>query len=138
MSTLSREDNGAMSSEDSSSPDESELELGLGLSLGCGFNKGQQGSIKGGHYARVFTAKDLGSVVSSSTSSSSSTLSRSNGTAGVKRSADSVSAPNGASRYLSFCSLFFFLYDFSIHTLLIIVLQNLLFSFMCLRCFKYY
>ncbi|XP_065873622.1 auxin-responsive protein IAA11 [Euphorbia lathyris] len=98
MSTLSREDNAAMSSEDSSSPDDSELELGLGLTLGCGF-KAQQQSIKG-QFARFLTAKDLPSVISapsSSTSSASSTLSRSNGTSGTKRSADSVSAPNGAS-----------------------------------------
>ncbi|KAF2292683.1 hypothetical protein GH714_026681 [Hevea brasiliensis] len=101
MSTLSREDNAAMSSEDSSSPDEAELELGLGLSLGGGF-KNQQVAVKN-QYARILTAKDLPSGVSasssfSSTSSSSSTLSRANAMAGTKRSADSVSAaPNGAS-----------------------------------------
>ncbi|KAJ9176498.1 hypothetical protein P3X46_011805 [Hevea brasiliensis] len=97
MSTVSGEGNTAMSSEDSSSPDEAELELGLGLSLG-GF-KAQQTAVKT-KYARILTAKDLPSGVSTSsscTSSSSSTLSRANATAGTKRSADSVSAPNGAS-----------------------------------------
>ncbi|WCJ38221.1 Auxin-responsive protein IAA12 [Euphorbia peplus] len=91
-------DNAAMSSEDSSSPDE--LELGLGLSLACGFVKPQQPkpsiNQKG---ARFLTAKDLPSVISPpSTSSASSTLSRSNGTSGTKRSASdahshSVSPP---------------------------------------------
>lgn len=106
VSTLSMEDNNlVLSSEDSSSPDESELELGLGLSLGgtataC---KPQQ------HYARILTAKDFPSVgssvsvsasssSSSSSSSCSSSLSRANVTAGTKRSADSVAAAaNGAS-----------------------------------------
>ena len=104
VSTLSMEDNNlVLSSEDSSSPDESELELGLGLSLGgtataC---KPQQ------HYARILTAKDFPSVgssvsvsasssSSSSSSSCSSSLSRANVTAGTKRSADSVAAANGA------------------------------------------
>lgn len=100
MSTLSKEDNLAMSSEDSSSPDESELELCLGLSLGGG-GKAQQGPI--GHYARILTAKDFCYVGSNSkpssaaaSSSSSSSLSSANVTAGTKRSADSVAAANGA------------------------------------------
>ncbi|GMI63438.1 hypothetical protein HRI_000013100 [Hibiscus trionum] len=42
MSTVSRDDNMAVSSEDSSCPDESELELGLGLSLGHGGSKMHQ------------------------------------------------------------------------------------------------
>ncbi|KAK6286517.1 hypothetical protein POUND7_012696 [Theobroma cacao] len=106
MSTVSREDNMVVSSEDSSYPDESELELGLGLSLGGGF-KIQQVS-RGGQYARILTAKDFPSVVSadassspspsSSSSSSSSSLSRANVTAGTKRSADSVAAANGSSQ----------------------------------------
>ncbi|KAF3962103.1 hypothetical protein CMV_013347 [Castanea mollissima] len=101
ISTLSMEDNNlVLSSEDSSSPDESELELGLGLSLGGTACKPQQ------HYARILTAKDfpsVGSSVSASSSSSSSSsscsssLSRANVTAGTKRSADSVAAANGAS-----------------------------------------
>ncbi|CAB4291418.1 unnamed protein product [Prunus armeniaca] len=106
MSTLSKEDNLAMSSEDSSSPDESELELCLGLSLGGGgggcLGKAQQGPR--GQYARILTAKDFPSVRSSlssssasSSSSSSSSLSSANVTAGTKRSADSVAAANGAS-----------------------------------------
>ncbi|BBH10132.1 Plant protein of unknown function D [Prunus dulcis] len=107
MSTLSKEDNLAMSSEDSSSPDESELELCLGLSLGGGgggcLGKAQQGPR--GQYARILTAKDFPSVRSSlssssasSSSSSSSSLSSANVTAGTKRSADSVAAANGASQ----------------------------------------
>ncbi|KAF3962102.1 hypothetical protein CMV_013347 [Castanea mollissima] len=102
ISTLSMEDNNlVLSSEDSSSPDESELELGLGLSLGGTACKPQQ------HYARILTAKDfpsVGSSVSASSSSSSSSsscsssLSRANVTAGTKRSADSVAAANGASQ----------------------------------------
>lgn len=120
MSTVSREDNVVMSSEDSSSPDEAELELGLGLSLGGGGGgfKGQQQPAVKVQYARILTAKDLPSVVSASASSStstsscSSTLSRSHGTVGTKRSADSVAAPNGSSRYL------LYIYVFT-HTLLI-------------------
>ncbi|XP_030934638.1 auxin-responsive protein IAA11 isoform X2 [Quercus lobata] len=106
VSTLSMEDNNlVLSSEDSSSPDESELELGLGLSLGGTACKPQQ------HYARILTAKDFPSVgssvsvsvsasssSSSSSSSCSSSLSRANVTAGTKRSADSVAAANGASQ----------------------------------------
>ncbi|XP_065615706.1 auxin-responsive protein IAA11 [Quercus suber] len=102
ISTLSMEDNNlVLSSEDSSSPDESELELALGLSLGGTACKPQQ------HYARILTAKDFPSVgssvsvsasssSSSSSSSCSSSLSRANVTAGTKRSADSVAAANGA------------------------------------------
>lgn len=102
ISTLSMEDNNlVLSSEDSSSPDESELELGLGLSLGGTACKPQQ------HYARILTAKDFPSVgssvsvsasssSSSSSSSCSSSLSRANVTSGTKRSADSVAAANGA------------------------------------------
>ena len=106
MSTVSREDNMVVSSEDSSCPDESELELGLGLSLGGGFKMHQVS--RAGQYARILTAKDFASVVSaaassspspsSSSSSSSSSLSRANVTAGTKRTADSMAAANG-SRY---------------------------------------
>ncbi|OMO98142.1 AUX/IAA protein [Corchorus capsularis] len=109
MSTVSREENMVVSSEDSSYPDESGLELGLGLSLG-GF-KVNQVSKGGGQYARILTAKDLPSVVSSaggsassslspssSSSSSSSSLSRANITAGTKRTADSVAAAIGSSQ----------------------------------------
>ncbi|KAJ0111991.1 hypothetical protein Patl1_01695 [Pistacia atlantica] len=97
VSTVSRDDNLVLSSEDSSSPDESDLELGLGLSLGgnCGF-KLQQQPASGAQYARIFTAKDF---PSSSLSSSSSSLSRTNhASAGSKRSADSVA--NAASSWL--------------------------------------
>ncbi|KAK2648573.1 hypothetical protein Ddye_016062 [Dipteronia dyeriana] len=104
VSTVSREDNLVVSSEDSSSPDDSELELGLGLSLGCGGFKQQATS--GGHYARILTAKDFPSVVSSSSSSSSSSLSSSayslsktnHVTVGTKRSSDSVAAANATSQ----------------------------------------
>ncbi|MBA0704499.1 hypothetical protein Golax_016753 [Gossypium laxum] len=101
MSTVSREDNMVVSSEDSSCPDEFELELGLGLSLG-GFKMHQVS--RGGHYARILTAKDFPSVISassspsSSSSSSSSSLSRANVTAGTKRTADSVAAANSSSQ----------------------------------------
>ncbi|GKU86198.1 hypothetical protein SLEP1_g752 [Rubroshorea leprosula] len=100
MSTVSREDNLVLSSEDSSCPDETELELGLGLSL-CGGGGGGGGggfrvkqASRGGQYARILTAKDFPSSSSSSSpsssSSASSSLSRANVTAGVKRNADSV------------------------------------------------
>ena len=103
MSTVSMEDNVLMSSEDSSSPDEGELELGLGLSLGGASGFKDFGQRSSQQYARILTAKNLPSKVSSSsssstTSSSSSTLSRANATAGTKRAADSVSATNGAAR----------------------------------------
>ncbi|CAN6688699.1 unnamed protein product [Malus baccata var. baccata] len=100
-STLSREENFAMSSEDSSTPEESGLELCLGLSLGGGGGKDQQG--QRGHFARILTAKDFPSVGFSSSSasessSSTSSLSSGNVAAGTKRSADSVAAANGASQ----------------------------------------
>lgn len=92
VSTVSRDDNLVLSSEDSSSPDESDLELALGLSLGGGGNSGfrlQQQATSAAQYARIFTAKDFPS--SSSFSSSSSSLSKPNhASAGTKRSADSV------------------------------------------------
>jgi len=78
MSTMSKDENLTLSSEDSSSPDESELELGLGLSLSHpakSHNYHHHGS-----YARIFTAKDF------SPSSPSS--------AGTKRPADSLDATN--------------------------------------------
>ncbi|XVE72858.1 hypothetical protein DITRI_Ditri11bG0071900 [Diplodiscus trichospermus] len=111
MSTVSREDNMMVSSEDSSCPDESELELGLGLSLGRGGGGGgfkMNQVSRGGQYARILTAKDFPSVVcaaassspspSSSSSSSSSSLSRANVQAGTKRTADSVASANGSSQ----------------------------------------
>lgn len=105
VSTVSRDDHLVLSSEDSSSPVESELELGLGLSLGGGgFIKALQQASSGGgggQYARILTAKDFSSVVSSSSclSSSSSSLSRGDYVAaGTKRSSDSVAAANGSSQ----------------------------------------
>ncbi|XWS31364.1 hypothetical protein CRYUN_Cryun23aG0070000 [Craigia yunnanensis] len=94
MSTVSRDDNMVVSSEDSSCPDESELELGLSLSLGGGFKMHQVS--RGGQYARILTAKDFPSVVSAAASSSS--LSRANVSVGAKRTADSVAAANGSSQ----------------------------------------
>ncbi|PRQ25707.1 putative transcription factor interactor and regulator AUX-IAA family [Rosa chinensis] len=104
MSTVSKDENFAMSSEDSCSPDESDLELCLGLSLGGGGKAAQQGPV--GNYARILTAKDFryvgsnskSSAAAASSSSSSSSLSSANVTAGTKRSADSVAAANGANQ----------------------------------------
>ncbi|KAK4281339.1 hypothetical protein QN277_012847 [Acacia crassicarpa] len=103
MSTVSREDNLVLSSEDSSCPDESELELGLGL----GFSRRpglKSQSLSTNQYARILTAKDFPSMVSSrsatslasstSSSSSPSSVTRPNATAGIKRTADSVVAAN--------------------------------------------
>ncbi|XP_020208824.1 auxin-responsive protein IAA11 [Cajanus cajan] len=100
MSTLSKDDNLVLSSEDSSCPEESELELGLGLSL--------SGSSKSHHhvhapppplpplsYARIYTARDFPSSASSPSSSSSSSP---NFTAGTKRAADSLAANNRPSQ----------------------------------------
>ncbi|KAH6766666.1 hypothetical protein C2S52_017649 [Perilla frutescens var. hirtella] len=96
-----------MSSEESSSyPDESDLELGLGLSLGGGKTKTKQDAAPGGpswdHYARILTAKDFPTVVStkaSSSSSSSSSVTRVNtsASAGTKRTAESPCSPPGRS-----------------------------------------
>ncbi|KAK8521772.1 hypothetical protein V6N13_021846 [Hibiscus sabdariffa] len=99
MSTVSREDNMVASSEDSSSPDESDLELGLGLSLGAGVrsNSKMHQVSKTAPYARIFTAPSPSS--SSSSASYSFSLSRANATAGTKRTADSVAAvANGSSQ----------------------------------------
>ncbi|KAK6164392.1 hypothetical protein DH2020_001256 [Rehmannia glutinosa] len=110
MSTLSREENEMvmMSSEESSN--DSELELGLGLSLGGGKAKFKPPSpaaatAAGGgswdQYARILTAKDFRSGVSTKTSSSSSSSSSSvtkaniNGSCGTKRTAESPSSPPG-------------------------------------------
>ncbi|XVF72084.1 hypothetical protein PTKIN_Ptkin12aG0093100 [Pterospermum kingtungense] len=104
MSTVSREDNMVVSSEDSSCPDESELELGLGLSLGGGFKMHQVS--RGGPYPKILTAKDFPSLLyaastsssPSTSSSSSSSLSRANVTTGTKRTAESVAAANASSQ----------------------------------------
>ncbi|KAL2470580.1 Auxin-responsive protein IAA13 [Abeliophyllum distichum] len=111
MSIVSREENNmAMSSDESSSyPDESELELGLGLSLGGGAkSKSKPTATAGpwGQYARILTAKDFLSVVStkesssSSSSSSSVTKANNNPSCGVKRTAEPSSPPgrSGASQ----------------------------------------
>ncbi|KAK6164413.1 hypothetical protein DH2020_001277 [Rehmannia glutinosa] len=111
MSTLSREENEMvmMSSEESSN--DSDLELGLGLSLGGGkakFKPPQSPAAAAGggswdQYARILTAKDFRSGVSTKTSSSSSSSSSSvtkaniNGSCGTKRTAESPSSPPGRS-----------------------------------------
>ncbi|CAA2998130.1 auxin-responsive IAA13-like [Olea europaea subsp. europaea] len=108
ISTVLREENNmAMSSEESSSyPDEAELELGLGLSLGGGGAKSKSkpplpavaAAGPWGQYARILTAKDFHSVVStkessSSSSSSSVTKTNNNPSCGVKRTAEPSSPP---------------------------------------------
>ncbi|KAK2995249.1 hypothetical protein RJ640_002603, partial [Escallonia rubra] len=104
-STVSKEDNLVMSSEVSSPyPDETELELGLGLSLGVGGgglgSNSKPAAAPWGQYARILTAKDFPSLVSKSSSTSSSSVTKANSsTAGTKRSAsDSVSPRNGTSQ----------------------------------------
>lgn len=86
MSTASKDDNLALSSEDSSSPDESELDLGLGLSLSHHAKSHHQHA----PYARIFTAKDF--------SSSAPSPSSSNVAAGTKRAAESLVATNRPSQ----------------------------------------
>lgn len=86
MSTVSKDDNLALSSEDSSSPDDSELELGLGLSLS--HTAPHAKSHHHAPYARIFTAKDF----------PTSAPSPSNATAGTKRAADSLVASNRPSQ----------------------------------------
>ncbi|KAK7355964.1 hypothetical protein VNO80_15229 [Phaseolus coccineus] len=97
MSTVSKDDNLVLSSEDSSCPEESEIELGLGLSI--------SGPSKSHHhvhahapspYARIFTAKAFPSSATPSPSSSSS--SSPNITAGTKRAAESLVANNRPSQ----------------------------------------
>lgn len=94
MSTVSRDENFVVSSEDSSCPDESELELGLGLSLS---RPSKTAHLH--HHARIFTAQDFSPSVaspspSSSSSSSPSSLNRANLNSGTKRAADSLVASN--------------------------------------------
>lgn len=100
-STVSKEDNLGLSSEESSSyPDESELELGLGLSLGGGLKAKQAVTSEGGswgQYGRILTAKDFPSMNKSpsslsSSSSSSSSMTKVSFPTGTKRTADSVSS----------------------------------------------
>lgn len=103
MSTVSKDDNLALSSEDSSCPEESELELGLGLSLSSG------PSSKSHHhhvhapttlYARIYTAKDFpSSAAAASSSPSSSSSSSPNITAGTKRAAADSLVANNRPRY---------------------------------------
>ncbi|KAL8055284.1 hypothetical protein ABFX02_04G046600 [Erythranthe guttata] len=107
-----------ISSEESSSYPDSELELGLALSLGGG-GKGKSkppptaaeaagGGVYWERYARILTAEDFRSVVStkapsSSSSSSSSTVTKANnnnstnGCCGTKRTAESPTSPPGRS-----------------------------------------
>ncbi|KAL3631130.1 Iaa10p [Castilleja foliolosa] len=112
ISALSREEINDMvtSSEESSSSYPAELELGLGLSLGGGKAKAKlpptaaAGGGSWNQYARILTAKDFPSVVSTKASSSSSASSSSvtkananNGSCGNKRAAESPSSPPGRS-----------------------------------------
>ncbi|WVY95624.1 hypothetical protein V8G54_027775 [Vigna mungo] len=95
MSTVSKDDNLVLSSEDSSCPEESEIELGLGLSI-----SGPSKSYHHVHahspspYARIFTARAFPSSPSPSPSPSSSSSSSPNITAGTKRAAESLVANN--------------------------------------------
>ncbi|GMI66412.1 indole-3-acetic acid inducible 11 [Hibiscus trionum] len=98
ISTVSREENMVLSSEDSSCTDQSELELGLGLSLGGGGFKMHHAS-KDAQFARILTAEDFPSLVPSAASpSSSSSLCRANVTAKTEWTADSMAAANGFSQ----------------------------------------
>ncbi|KAL2992243.1 hypothetical protein AAZX31_10G038400 [Glycine max] len=99
MSTVSKDDNLALSSEDSSCPEESELELGLGLSLSSGSSSKSHHH----HHARIYTAKDFPSsaaaAAAAASSPSSSSSSPNNITAGTKRAAaDSLVANNRPSQ----------------------------------------
>ncbi|KAL2323393.1 hypothetical protein Fmac_027772 [Flemingia macrophylla] len=96
MSSLSKDDNLVLSSEDSSCPEESELELGLGLSLSSSSTSKSHHHVHAPpplppSYARIYTARDFPSSAPSSTSSSSSSP---NISAGTKRAADSLIANN--------------------------------------------
>lgn len=94
VSTVAREGNLALSSQNSSSAP-GEYELGLGLSVGvC---NGAAGSRVHRLSPRILTAEDLPDGLCSS--SSSSTMSRVNGIARTKRTADST-APSNSSRSL--------------------------------------
>ncbi|TYK19027.1 auxin-responsive protein IAA11 isoform X1 [Cucumis melo var. makuwa] len=100
------DDNMVLSSEDSSSPDESEIELGLGLCLGVrdsprNIHKTSSGGIQ---FRRILTAEDFPSSISSSSSSTSSVCSSSslrgvNVTDGSNTNSDSSPTTNGG-RYL--------------------------------------
>lgn len=122
MSTVSKEDNsnnnmGFFTSEVSSSsyPHGDELELGLGLSLGgvCFSSSKPTTAAPWGQYARILTAKDFPNIISNPSSSSSSAVTNKNdknnsniSSVGSKRiAADSVSPPNGATRYIYFLAL---------------------------------
>ncbi|KAL0553951.1 hypothetical protein IC582_007855 [Cucumis melo] len=102
MSTISKDDNMVLSSEDSSSPDDSEIELGLGLCLGVrdsprNIHKTSSGGIQ---FRRILTAEDFPSSISSSSSSTSSVCSSSslrgvNVTDGSNTNSDSSPTTNG-------------------------------------------
>ena len=113
MSTVSKDDNLALSSEDSSCPEESELELGLGLSLSSGSSSKSHHH----HHARIYTAKDFPSsaaaAAAAASSPSSSSSSPNNITAGTKRAAADSLVANNRPRYLSsfsYLNLLFFFY----------------------------
>jgi len=112
MSTVSKDDNLALSSENSSCPEESELELGLGLSLSSGSSSKSHHH----HHARIYTAKDFPSsaaAAAAASSPSSSSSSPNNITAGTKRAAADSLVANNRPRYLSsfsYLNLLFFFY----------------------------
>ncbi|XP_039013829.1 auxin-responsive protein IAA11-like [Hibiscus syriacus] len=69
ISTVSREENMVLSSEDSSCTDQSELELGLGLSVGGGAGFKMHHASKDAQFARILIPKDFPSLVTSAASS---------------------------------------------------------------------
>lgn len=97
VSTVSRDDNVALSSEGSSSTP-GDCVVGFGLSLGVG----SEAACSEVHRSspKILTAEDLPDAFRSSPATS--TLSRVNGIAGTKRTADS--APSNASR--SSCQIY--------------------------------
>lgn len=106
MSTISKDDNMVLSSEDSSCPDEAEIELGLGLCLGVRDSARKIHKIPSGvQFGRILTAEDFPSSISSHSSMSSSSSTSSvcsssslrgvNVTDGSKRNSDSAATING-------------------------------------------
>ncbi|XP_022155615.1 auxin-responsive protein IAA11-like [Momordica charantia] len=75
MSTISKDDNLVFSSEDSSSPDDSDIELGLGLTLRVRDSSRKIQKVAMLQFAKILTAQDFPSSISSHSSMSSSTSS---------------------------------------------------------------
>lgn len=104
MSTISRDENVVLSSEDSSCPDESDIELGLGLSLGVRDSARKIQKVANVvQFGKILTAADFPSSISSHSSLSSSTssvcssssLRGVNFTDGSNRNSDSAATING-------------------------------------------